>query len=153
MKIAVISDSHGNKKAIDKIVNNYKFDHLIFLGDGVDDIGNYCYLPNVHIVKGNCDFFDDNPLELTLDFDGVKVFVAHGHKYWVKSTLGLLVSEAKKQSANVVLFGHTHRFTDTIVDGIRLINPGSLGKTMGKNSSFAMLEINNGEVVVKHIIL
>ena len=153
MKIVVVSDSHGNKQAINNIFSSYTFDYFVFLGDGISDLGTYAYLPNVYIVKGNCDFFDNYPTEICLDFDGVHIFATHGHKYGAKHTLGLLTSRAVEQNASIVLYGHTHIFEDTFLDGIRLINPGSLGRSRDKNSSFVLLEINNGEVVVKHINL
>ena len=144
MRIAVVSDSHGNKKAIDKIFNNYKFDHFVFLGDGVEDLGLYINLPNVHIVRGNCDFFSDYPLEQKLDFDGVKILITHGHKYMVKFTTNMLSQSAVEQGAQLALFGHTHKFCDVSSDGVRLINPGAL-----KNNTFALIEICQDNIVVK----
>ena len=57
MRIMLISDSHGNKLGIDKIFSTQKFDYLFFMGDGLNDLGDYIYLDNVFAVSGNCDFF------------------------------------------------------------------------------------------------
>ena len=153
MDIVIVSDSHGNKKAIDYIFNNYKFDHFIYLGDGVEDLGTYQYLPNVHIVRGNCDFFDSHPLELNLEFEGVKILATHGHKYMVKYTKSALAKEAIEQNVQVALFGHTHKFCDEFCDGVRLINPGSLKQNNTNSGSFIMLQIKKDELGLKHIIL
>ena len=56
MKIVIISDSHGNKLAIDTVFKTIEFDYLFFLGDGLNDLGDYIYLDNVIAVSGNCDF-------------------------------------------------------------------------------------------------
>ena len=148
MQVAVFSDSHGNKKAIDNIFNNYQFDHYIFLGDGVDDLGTYKYLPNVHIVRGNCDLFCDYPLELVLDIQGAKIFATHGHKYGVKHTLSVVAQEGRKVGADIVLIGHTHSNVEADEYGIKIYNPGAL-----KNNQFAALDIHDGQIKINSIVL
>ncbi len=153
MKLVVVSDSHGESMAINKIFNNYDFDHLIFLGDGVDDLGCYADLPNVTIVRGNCDFFSDYPVEQIIEFEGVKIMATHGHKYGVKSTLGLLANEAITNGINLVFYGHTHIANDIYVQGVRLINPGSVNGKGRAKSSFAIVELDKQKILVKHVVL
>ena len=54
----------------------------IFCGDGLSSLSDLMLNKNFYAVKGNCDFvaFDE---ELTLEAEGVKIFVTHGHKYSV----------------------------------------------------------------------
>ena len=148
MKIAVISDSHGKKNLIDDIFKNYKFDALIHLGDGDDDLGLYSNLSNVYVVRGNCDFGSANAHELMLQFGGVCFFVTHGHKYMVKFSRAILASEAAKMGAQVALYGHTHKFCDEYIDNVRLINPGAL-----KNKQFIMLDVSDGQIKINSIFL
>ena len=87
MKILVVSDSHGNKKGIEKIFQTLQFDYFLFLGDGLKDLGDYIYLDNVFAVAGNCDYFSSEPIERVFNANGVLIFYTHGHKYSVKSSL------------------------------------------------------------------
>ena len=41
MRIILVSDSHGNKDGIVKLINNESCDYLFFLGDGLSDLGVY----------------------------------------------------------------------------------------------------------------
>ena len=148
MKIAVVSDSHGNKHAIDQIFKNYEFDHLIFLGDGIEDLGEYKYLDNVHIVRGNCDFFSDMPDQKILQLGGLCIFATHGHKYMVKFSRGILANEALKTGAQIALYGHTHKANDEYINGVRLINPGAL-----KNNQFMMLDTDRGQIKINSVFL
>ena len=148
MKIAVVSDSHGKKNLIEYIFKNYKFDALIHLGDGDNDLGLYSNLDNVYVVRGNCDFASTNPVDLNLEFDGVRIFATHGHKYMVKFSRGILANEALKTDAKVALYGHTHKASDEYVNGVRLINPGAL-----KNNQFIMLDIASRQIKINSIFL
>ena len=80
MKIVVISDSHGNSIGIDKIFQNIKFDYLFYLGDGLNDLGNYIFLDNVFAVSGNCDFFSDYPNEREFNLNNIKFLITHGNR-------------------------------------------------------------------------
>jgi predicted phosphodiesterase len=73
LRIAVISDSHGNRKAVNYLFENYKFDYLIHCGDGVADLGNYIYLDNVFAVSGNCDIFSIEDDEKIIQLENKKV--------------------------------------------------------------------------------
>lgn len=57
MKIAIISDSHGERNGMNALFEKDDFDYLFFLGDGLSDLGAYVNLDNVFAVSGNCDFF------------------------------------------------------------------------------------------------
>ena len=62
----------------------------------------------MHVVRGNCDIDDRFPLEELFPIEDAKVFVVHGHKYNVKSTLMPLFYRAQEVQASVVCFGHSH---------------------------------------------
>ena len=47
-------------------------------------------------------------------------------RYGVKTLLGVLAHEAKEKGCDVALYGHTHRADICEMDGVTLINPGSL---------------------------
>lgn len=154
LKILVLSDSHGNVDGIKKVFETLKFDYLIFLGDGLRDLGNYIYLDNVMAVSGNCDYFSDEPIERLFNANGVLIFMTHGHKYSAKSGINLLKAKGREERADIVLFGHTHTPLIEKFEDIIIANPGTFQKRL--NGMCQMLEINiddNKKIDIKPIYI
>lgn len=128
MRIAVVSDSHGNKKAINHLFESYKFDYLFHCGDGVGDLGNYIYLDNVYGVSGNCDIFSSEVNERIIEINKNKFLLTHGHKYNVKRDLERLIVRGKELNCDFIFYGHTHNANYFNVDNMYIINPGALQK-------------------------
>ncbi|MDU7709238.1 MAG: metallophosphoesterase family protein, partial [Clostridium sp.] len=86
MKVLIVSDTHGNHYNLDRILDQAgTVDMFIHLGD-VE--GGEEYLDAVvdcekHMVKGNNDFFSDLPKEEEFSIGNYKVFITHGHGYYV----------------------------------------------------------------------
>lgn len=148
MKIAIISDSHGERNGMNALFEKDDFDYLFFLGDGLSDLGAYVNLDNVFAVSGNCDFFSSLPNERVFELDGVKFMITHGNKYGVKRSLDSLIKVAKTLGVKVVCFGHTHEVFMEEIDGILFLNPGSFLGLSGKSSGI-MLEINKDNYSIK----
>ena len=74
--------------------------------------------------------------------DYVKIFFCHGHRYGVKTDLNALAQEAKRRDCQIALYGHTHIAQITVIDGVTLINPGSMRFAPGKGGSYCYLVIN-----------
>lgn len=146
MKILVISDSHGNKLGVDRIFKNMAFDYLLFLGDGLADIGDYKYLDNVYIVSGNCDFFSTEPNERVVELGGKKIFMTHGNKYGVKLGLGALVRRGVDLQADMVLYGHTHNRNIEQIGNIYYVNPGKFSKNSEGDSSGIEIDVDGDEI-------
>ena len=70
-------------------------DYVFFLGDGAARLGELVLHKNFYGVAGNCDSLP-LPKEVTLDVEGVKILLTHGHAYGVKSDC------ARKNSAAVL---------------------------------------------------
>ncbi len=142
-RILAISDTHGAKVAIEKVLE-VKHDYLFFMGDGLRDVEE---INEEHFYKvaGNCDTFNIFEPEVdTFVIDGVKVFITHGHKFKARYSLSLLLKEAKDRGANLVCFGHTHCPMIKEIDGLMVINPGSL-----KNGNYALIMINDGKITAE----
>lgn len=123
MKIVVMSDSHGNRKRIDEILKRNP-DAFAFLhaGDLDDDCKNY---PDLYLVKGNNDYYFNLPEEVSLRFAGVGIYMTHSnHLYYER--IKRLVERAKELNCQIAVYGHTHCVDDQTIDGIRVLNPGSL---------------------------
>lgn len=125
-EIAVVSDSHGYIEGIrDFLPALGQVDALYHLGDYADDAVPLAGMLNCGFVavRGNCDPFSDAPKKTTVDWHGHRFLLLHGHT--VSGRLSLVYA-AKEARADVVLFGHSHVPSIETVDGILLLNPGSL---------------------------
>ena len=127
--LVVLSDSHGRRGAVERISPLFaENDFIIHLGDGSSDMRETFsrYPDKTYIMKGNCDFsYGIN--ETTLEAEGVKMLLCHGHRYGVKSGLNKLAARAKALGCDVALYGHTHTAAVDMVDGVLCICPGSIG--------------------------
>ena len=143
-KLVIISDSHGNVKGVEKLFPLFlENDYIFHLGDGANDMraARSAYPEKVYACAGNCDFFSPLPAEGELEIERVKIFYCHGHKYGVKSNLHALAREAKRRDCEIALYGHTHRAGITEIDGVTLINPGSLRFGAGEGGSYCYLVV------------
>ncbi len=144
-KLIVVSDTHGNKKGLERleplVAEN---DYVLHLGDGAGDMReiNAKYPEKAYVCKGNCDYFAVYPDYGVLEIEYLRVLYTHGHNYGVKSNLYTLAREAKKQGCQIALYGHTHTADITELDGVLLINPGSLKRPVGEGGSYAYIVIN-----------
>ena len=150
MVIAVISDTHGNKRIISKVRDEVKkrnVDGIIHLGDNIDDIyelitGLKC---KFYGVRGNCDF-SDFPEELIVSIANKRFFITHGHRYHVKTGLNNIFYKGKELGVDAVLFGHTHIKVSSKEEGMWIINPGSPSLPKDGIASIGFIEIENGEI-------
>ena len=148
MRIIVISDTHGNKNAIDSVfLRNSDADLFIHLGDGERDIDaflleNPSYASRVIHVAGNCDFNSlSNDFEI-IPANGHKILASHGHIYAVKNSLEIIKKTAKRLNCDIVLYGHTHVRYNKFENDLYIMNPGSAGNPHdGKKPSFGTINI------------
>lgn len=78
-------------------------------------------------VRGNMDFhpaLQDLPAAQVLELGGVKVGLCHGAGS-AGSVRARILKAFDPEVPQVVVYGHTHRATDTVERGIRYVNPGS----------------------------
>lgn len=129
MKILILSDTHGETSAAERIIRAEKPDQVIHLGDCFRDAEDldrsFPYLP-ICKVPGNNDWFTDSPKEKTVRFGDTNVFLCHGHTTGVKGSLHLQITRALQTDAKISLFGHTHSPYLEEESGVLLINPGSI---------------------------
>lgn len=138
MKILVLSDSHSALSFMRRCIRTIQPQAIVHLGDHYDD-GQAMAEENPHIrfhqVPGNCDVYRcpmNTPLILNYDIGGVRFYMTHGHRHFVKQGLGNLLSAARQGEACVVLYGHTHRpDCHREPDGLWVLNPGSSGSYGG----------------------
>ena len=128
MKTAVVlSDTHGNRRAIDEISgilaeNNY----IIHLGDTSGD-GGYIrslFPGKTFLANGNCDPVKLGEDELVIEIEGVKLLAVHGH---------------------------THCAREDVINGVTLINPGAFTKYCQK--SYLYLAFAGGKFTSKIVLV
>lgn len=146
MKILILSDTHGifDDKLIDKIKLRGPYDMLIHAGDLYDDaiyLSNKLSINTYINVCGNCDM-RSYPIEEIIDLYNKKIYICHGHKFYVKQEMQLLKREAKNQNCDIVIYGHTHIAHYEIDDNITYINPGSLSIPLTSSPTYGVLDIN-----------
>lgn len=153
MKILVFSDSHHSLGNMYEAAEKEKPDQILHLGDHYEDAEDLrAAFPRTAIqyVPGNCDYACDLPTERLLIFQNIRIFMTHGHKYFVKSDLSRLIAAAKAQNADVVLFGHTHIPYLENTENMTVMNPASCGRGTGK-PGYGRIVIENGSYTCKLI--
>ena len=147
MKIIVVSDTHKNYPVLKNVVEKNKdMDLLIHLGDGEHEFGDIrsenVNIPMVY-VGGNVDF-RQHKMTHVINAHGIKIFCTHGHLYDVHNGLELLVSEARKNGCKIALYGHTHLYRTEIVNGVFVMNPGSLDSPRNHNKpTYGVIQLSD----------
>ena len=145
MRIVVLSDTHGRTSNFERLWRKQqKADLFIHLGDGVAEVETMCALHRETAfvtVRGNCDFGSTEPTEKLMELEERRVFFTHGHRYGVKGGIGPLLAKGLDRNADVILFGHTHSSYCQYIDGVYVINPGSLEFPRDGRPSFGVIEL------------
>ena len=151
MKVLIVSDTHGNIELLNSVVQRYRLtvDIVIHLGDHLVDFNevmrDYPMMASLGVL-GNCDFawmYTGAKFEGCVTVENRRIFYTHGHKYNVKYGLDYIISNAKMNKCDIVLFGHTHVGVCEERNGVLVINPGSLAFPRDNtNGSYALLTIN-----------
>lgn len=147
MKILIVSDTHRYDTNLEKVLEKENpLDCFIHLGDAAgseDYIARLAECP-VHMVRGNNDFFCDLPNEQEFLLGSYKVFITHGHYYYVGQHTEELRRQARVKGVDIVMFGHTHKpLLDEGADLI-VLNPGSLSypRQDGRKPSYILMELD-----------
>lgn len=154
MKILIVSDTHKSHKNLERVIERERpFDMLLHLGDtegGEDDISALVGCPS-HIIRGNNDFFSELPQEEEFDLEGIRIFMTHGHNYYVSLGEEQLKEEARARGANIVMYGHTHKPSLSYEGNLVILNPGSVAypRQRGRRPSYMVMEVDkDGKVEI-----
>ncbi|MBN4056500.1 MAG: YfcE family phosphodiesterase [Alkaliphilus sp.] len=154
MKIGVLGDSHGIDGNIVAAMKKLQDAELIvFTGDHLSDIKKIenDFDGEVIAVRGNCDRNGD--IEVIKIIKGRRFFICHGHKYGVKYSLDNLYYRAQEVNADVAIFGHTHIPYYEEVNGIVMINPGSVTFPRGRSKKSCVMIKLDEKIKVEFILL
>ncbi|MCD8380741.1 MAG: metallophosphoesterase [Lachnospiraceae bacterium] len=150
MRILICSDSHGRHAALIRAIEKEgPLDMVIHCGDIEDGEQLIREAAHCHLeaVVGNNDYFSDLPRETVFELGGKKVWLTHGHNYFVSLGIERLREEAVRKKVDVVFFGHTHRPFLEEQDDILFINPGSISypRQIPRRNSYVMLTIDSND--------
>jgi len=111
VKILVVSDSHGVRGNLQKIINRETpFTYLIHCGDGADDLKHVKLPQNTVIlnVAGNMDRIGscERLIEITLEDTGF--LICHGDQFGAHYDYERLLNEGARRGIDIICCGHTH---------------------------------------------
>lgn len=158
MKILIVSDTHRKNDNYFDVLKLENPNLVIHCGDA--EGSEYALTQGakcpVKIVLGNNDFFSDLPKELEFEVGKYKVWVTHGHHYYVSMGYTDIKREAAVRGKDIVLFGHTHRPVIEEGEEVTIINPGSLSypRQEGRRPSYAIMEVDmegNAKYSIKYL--
>lgn len=152
MRILIVSDTHGNLRGFEQAIKQAGvFDALLHLGDveGDEDYIESIIGCPAYIVAGNNDFYSDLPEELLIQIGKYKIFMSHGHGYYVSRNTKRLKQRAMEKGADIAMYGHTHRPDIDDLGEVTVINPGSLTypRQEGRRPTYIIMEVSeDGEI-------
>lgn len=145
MRIAVISDTHGLLRP--EVMDIIQTSDTVIHGGDVDDLKILHEIKAaadgkpLFIARGNNDRGLDLSASLKFEISGVKFFLVHN-----KNDI------PKNVDADVIIFGHSHKYYERKIDGKLWLNPGSCGKKrFNLPLTMAILNIESGKYTVKKI--
>jgi hypothetical protein len=153
MRIGLISDTHGLiRPSVHTALAGVEL--ILHAGDvGGDEIlDELALIAPVFAVYGNTDAPGQPRLtdSIDRDFAGVRVHVSHGHEVGSPTPARLL----ERYTADVIVYGHTHRQLVTRAGDRLVVNPGAAGARRFKlEPSVAMLTIADGRADVEIVSL
>lgn len=136
-KIGVISDTHGLLREEVK-EHLYGCDMIFHAGDinKISVINELNKIAITHIVRGNADKEWANELPITniVEGIGIKVFMIHNKKQ----------IDEDLSPYDLVIYGHSHKYEEKVIDGKTWLNPGSCGpRRFNLPITMAMLYVEN----------
>lgn len=151
MKVLIVSDTHRkNENYLKVLEKTAPLDMVVHCGDIEGSeylIAESAGCP-VQMVVGNNDFFSQLPREKEFYIGKYKVWLTHGHHYYVYMNNEIIKEEARMRGADIVMYGHTHKPVVDVGADVIAINPGSLTypRQDGKRPSYVIMDLDrNGE--------
>ena len=141
MKLGVISDTHGVLR--EEVIEYLReCDYIIHAGDvgNKDIIDKLDSIAKTFVVRGNNDK-DEWGLTLPeyreIEMDEILIYLVHDKADIPKDL----------KEVDLVIYGHSHKFSNEKIDNIIYLNPGSCGrKGFSLPLSMAIVEVNLDDI-------
>lgn len=150
MKIGLVSDSHGSSGDLDLMLSRPEAKGIklwLFAGDVAMDASYLDMVTpeDVEIIKvaGNNDWPGTSlPDYETLDVAGHTILLTHGHLFGVNFGRAKLAQAAHDVGADIAVYGHTHVAECTEINGVTVLNPGSVARPRdAREGSFMVVDL------------
>ena len=145
MKIGIISDTHGllRPQVLAALEN---CDYILHGGDinKPEIIEELEKIAPVYVVRGNNDkdWAEHIPLFLDFDLAILRIYMAHKKKDLPDDLSGY----------DLVVFGHSHKYSETWLGKTLLLNPGSCGpRRFDQAITMALIDVADGNMNVTAI--
>ena len=141
--VAVISDTHGllRREVVQQLQG---CTHILHAGDIIRemDLDELRLYGSIYAVRGNNDLWQDGLRDLAgilrFEIDGVSFLMTHDRRDVPRNLEGI----------QVVVCGHTHRYSEEWIDGRLWLNPGSCGRArFGGDITMAKLALQAGKII------
>jgi putative phosphoesterase len=151
MKVLIVSDSHGLTRELEEIKARHEHETEAMIHCGDSELpADSAEMDGFYAVKGNCDYDREYVNERMESLGGYTFYVTHGHLHNVKMSLMNLHYKARETGAKIVCFGHSHVAGAEMIDGLLMVNPGSIiMPRMRKEKTYVIMSIEGGEVAVQ----
>ena len=119
--IAILSDTHGllREQVIAELITA---DCIIHAGDINTPVIVQSMMEHreTYVVRGNNDkdWAEEMPKSLAVTIEGVRFFIVHN-----KKDIPINLT-----NVDVVVYGHSHKYSAEVINGVLFLNPGSCGK-------------------------
>lgn len=147
MRILIVSDTHRQNNNYLKVLERVRpIDMVVHCGDAEGSEYLICEGAGcpVEIVAGNNDFFSSLPRESEFEIGNYRVWLTHGHNYYVSMGNETIKKEAVSRGVDIVMYGHSHKPVVDIEKEIIAVNPGSLTypRQEGRRPTYVLMEID-----------
>ncbi|MGM9616237.1 metallophosphoesterase family protein, partial [Butyricicoccus sp.] len=135
-KLAILSDTHGLLRP--EVLEQIEGCDMILHGGDInkqDILDQLNRIAPVYAVRGNNDreWAEHIPVSLHLNIEDLHFFIIHNKRQVPKDLTDV----------DVVIFGHSHRYTEQLIDGIFWLNPGSCGRRrFNQEITFALMTVD-----------
>lgn len=145
--ISILSDTHGLlREEVKQQLKNSEI--IIHAGDIntqaiVNEMKSFAPL---YIVRGNNDkeWASELPSSLLITIEEVRIYVVHNKKDIPKDL----------SDVDLIIYGHSHKYDDKEVNGVRMFNPGSCGKRrFDLEITMAKMIVDKGSLYIEKITI
>lgn len=147
-KIGILSDTHGMLRA--EVLEALQGCEMILHGGDINKqkiLDELNEIAPVRVVRGNNDkeWAEDIPESITVDVCGLRVFMVHNKKDIPENL----------PETDLIIYGHSHKYEEKIIDEIQYLNPGSCGpRRFHQEITLAILYIeNDGNFRIEKILI
>lgn len=146
-RVVILSDTHGLLRP--QVLEHLSLADVVIHGGDintqaiVDTLSGYAPL---HIVRGNNDkeWAEHLPLSLTFSIEGVHFFLVHNKKD----------VPADLHGVDVVVYGHSHKYSQEEKSGVLWLNPGNCGKRrFDQEITLSLMTVEGDHFQVEKVVL